>query len=162
MDGLASQLRDLHAPDPVSWWPPAPGWWVVAALLLAASVWLLPRLRDSWRHRRLRRAIRSELEALRQTASDAAAIEYLLAANRLLRRVALTLAPRATVAALHGAAWVDLLDTLAKSSLPADVRAALAEDCYRGKTTVTVVAAHTALRRWVDQLHLPRRAARTS
>lgn len=161
MDDLSSQLRDLHAPDPVSWWPPAPGWWIVAALLLAVSVWLLPRLRRAWRHRRLRRAIQAELEALRQTMSDDAAIAYLLAANQLLRRVALTLAPRATVAALHGTSWIDLLDTLAKTALPTEIRAALAEDCYRGRTTISVVTAHTALRHWVDDLHPPRRAART-
>jgi hypothetical protein len=107
------------------------------------------------------RAIRFELEALRRTTKDDAAIAYLLGAGRLLRRVALTLAPRAEVAALHGASWVDLLDSLATTPLPSDIRSALAEDCYRGRTTVTVVAAHGALRRWVDHLRPPRRTAGT-
>ena len=27
-------LRDLHMPDPISWWPPAFGWWMVMGLLI--------------------------------------------------------------------------------------------------------------------------------
>ena len=30
-------LRDIHLPEPVSWWPMAPGWWWVIGLLLLAS-----------------------------------------------------------------------------------------------------------------------------
>lgn len=34
------QLRDIHLPQAVHWWPPAPGWWIVAALVLALTIWL--------------------------------------------------------------------------------------------------------------------------
>ncbi|MDP7406676.1 MAG: DUF4381 domain-containing protein, partial [SAR324 cluster bacterium] len=27
-DPLAA-LRDVHLPPAVSWWPPAPGWWII-------------------------------------------------------------------------------------------------------------------------------------
>ncbi|MCC6202208.1 MAG: DUF4381 domain-containing protein [Gammaproteobacteria bacterium] len=158
MEDLGTQLRDLHAPDPVSWWPPAPGWWLVAAVVLTLLALALPYLGRGWRRRRLRRAIRAELEALHRARSDEDVIHYLLAANQLLRRVALSLASRDGVAALHGTAWVDRLDALGAVPLPAAVRQALAEDCYRGRTDVTITSVHAALRRWVAGLHLPPRA----
>lgn len=160
MDELSTQLRDLHAPDPISWWPPALGWWLVAAVVLSLLALLLPYLGRGWRRRRLRRAIRAELDALHRAESDEDVIPYLLAANQLLRRVALTLAPRNQIAALHGLAWVDRLDAFGTAPLPAEVRRALAEDCYRGRTDVTVDGVHAALRRWVAGLRLPPRPRR--
>jgi len=35
---LIARMRELHLPDPVGWWPPAPGWWVVAVLVAIALV----------------------------------------------------------------------------------------------------------------------------
>ena len=31
-------LRDIAVPPPVPWWPPAPGWWVVMAVLAIAVI----------------------------------------------------------------------------------------------------------------------------
>ena len=39
-DPLA-QLRDIHLPDTISWWPLAPGWWVLIILLGLVTGWII-------------------------------------------------------------------------------------------------------------------------
>ena len=46
---LLQKMRDIHYPGDPSWFPPAPGWWLVAALLIAALIWLYRRF---YRYRR--------------------------------------------------------------------------------------------------------------
>lgn len=101
-----AHLADIHLPEPVSWFPPAPGWWALAgiALLLAAVIsWVI-------RHQRQQRAYRRQasrqLDELRTQTSD-----HLLAqqVNSLLRQVALHSHPRRDIARLSGQAWAQWL-----------------------------------------------------
>jgi hypothetical protein len=103
-------LRDWHLPEPVAWWPPAPGWWLVAALVMIAVVlgWAL------WRRRRQGAAVRaalSRLTALNQ-AFQIGGDQRRFAAevSQLLRRLALIRYPRERVAGLTGSAWLTFLD----------------------------------------------------
>ena len=81
-DPLA-QLRDIHLPQAVDWWPLAPGWWLLLALLLGAlgalAVWLTRRHRANL----YRRQALAELAQL-QTRGDNAAADVIA----LLRRCA--------------------------------------------------------------------------
>ena len=38
---LLQQLRDVHVPDSVSWWPLAIGWWVIIGLVALIALLLL-------------------------------------------------------------------------------------------------------------------------
>ena len=106
-DPLA-QLRDLHLPEPVGLWPPAPGWYLLAGLLglmLLAAAWSILRRRRSLGHRAL-----AELGALEANSELVASPQTLAAAvSELLRRVALQRFERDRVASLHGAAWREFL-----------------------------------------------------
>ena len=109
-DPLAD-LRGYHLPDPVSWWPPAPGWWLLAllglALLLLLAWWLVRR----YRRGAAARAAQAELMALRAALTqDGEAAACARGLSRLLRRFALVRFPRRLVAGLSGDEWLAFLD----------------------------------------------------
>jgi len=114
------QLEPLMAPAPISAWPPAPGWWFLAALLL--SLVLLVRLRpwQRWKREDTTEA-ESPLEPQRQIALDELAQlnkpydgqpanQWLQQLNALLKRLCRTRYPDAHPHTLSGRAWLAFLD----------------------------------------------------
>ncbi|BBP04410.1 hypothetical protein TPL01_21110 [Sulfuriferula plumbiphila] len=111
MNPALSQLRDIHLPARISWWPPALGWWLLAAaiLLIALALYGLHRHR---RRNHWRRFALSELSRLRELheTQQSAPCALVSELSILLRRVAVSRFPRAEVAALNGDAWLAFLD----------------------------------------------------
>lgn len=104
-------LRDLHLPEAIGWWPPAPGWWALAALLVGGLA--LAALALYRRHRRgaPRRLALSELARLRSAYErDGDLARFAAGVSALLRRAMLAYAPRQDVAGLTGRAWLEWLD----------------------------------------------------
>lgn len=103
MSPLDLPLRDVHEPASPSWWPPAPGWWIVFALLLAVVAALAWR---RWRRaRRLRLAARLFDETVAAADTPTRKVE---AISELLRRAARRRDPAADT--LEGDGWLRLLD----------------------------------------------------
>ena len=100
-----SQLAPDHAPAPPNPWPPAPGWWVVAVLTLIAIALLMRWWRDP--QRRARRMALQELQHIRSSDGDGAAVAR--AIQNLLRRYALAVFGRQTIARLTGEAWLQFV-----------------------------------------------------
>jgi len=157
-------LRDIHLPEPVAWWPLAPGWWMLAALLLGAGV-----LAGGWwwlaRRRRLRRAAHAELARIEQAYGanrDAHALARAL--SQLLRRVALVCAGPGA-AALTDEDWLALLAHLAGEAWPAHLTEVLLTAPYSPQAAALLPTASCAdalalTRRWFQRLPPePRHAA---
>lgn len=130
-DPLAN-LRDIHLPADVSWWPPAPGWWLLAGLLTGACLWLLWFAWRRHRQRAYRRAALHLLQQLRRRQNPPA--ERLAEANALLKRTALAAWPAARVAALHGGDWCRFLSASLprRQSPPANLEHLLRDGLYGG------------------------------
>ena len=101
-------LKDLHLPDPINWFPPAIGWWLVIVLipvLIGLSYWF-------YRHLTRQTALKSAkilLKTIKTSPMDNA--QKLAELSALLRRVAMSIAPRAETAGLTGQAWLAFLDS---------------------------------------------------
>lgn len=154
-----SQLADIHLPQDVAFWPPAPGWWLLAALLLAALAWFAWRRFRQWQEaRRLGHAL-AELESAMgtfRTAADGdarnhAGLQLLYRLNSLLKRVALARHPAAGVAALTGRAWLDYLDAHGGGgAFAAGEGQVLAEGEYRPHFDADAEALAALVRHWIE------------
>ena len=102
-DPLA-ELRPLHVPPEITWWPPAPGWWLLALLLVLLIAWAWIVLR---RGKPRREALRI-LRAIAQQDLDAPALAQQV--NVLLRRYAMACYPHCKAGALTGQAWLEFLN----------------------------------------------------
>ena len=111
-DPLA-QLRDIHLPEPISWWPPAPGWWIVLLVALASIILSILCVRNWWLCNRYRRTAIRELSNLKNNPQDNQ--QTLREISTLLRRVALQTYGRKNVAPLSGDQWLTFLDRTGKT-----------------------------------------------
>lgn len=111
MNPALLDLRDIHLPEAISWWPPAPGWWVLGLLLLLFSAYWAKQFWRALPRRRVVREAQVELERIRrQYQAKDDGVRLLAELSILLRRVAVTIGPRARVAGLTGRAWLEELD----------------------------------------------------
>jgi hypothetical protein len=114
MDDALKQLRDLHLPEAPGVWPPAPGWWAVAALAVVACVLLGIRLYRLRRRGAPLRHAAGTLDQLLASARDGslAARDFADAVNALLKRAVIYGARRRDAAPLTGTAWLEYLDRI--------------------------------------------------
>ena len=160
LDAMAVELplRDIHLPEPVSWWPPAPGWWVLTVILLLLPFlirWLWRRRPQAPHHRRLYHRAAAELDRLERDCGDdpAAALRRLSA---LLRRVAISARPRTDVAALTGLRWLHFLDQWVDGPRFSDGPGAiLAAGPYQDTVRADIPALLALCRRWLAGICAP-------
>lgn len=111
-DPLQLPLRDIHLPDSVSWWPPAPGWWMLLALIIAAvalGLWL--RRRRIHKQRSAKLLSLRHLHAMRKAFAEHRDCQRLTRElSALLRRASISVYHRKDTASLTGEAWLKFLD----------------------------------------------------
>lgn len=143
------ELRDIHLPAEPSWWPPAPGWWMLAGLLLLAL------LAGVWRWRRRRRALAQqqrvmlELDRLAlQHERDGDQVALASGLHQLLRRMARR--HDALAAQQRGDAWRQTLARMPVDTATLDHLLALDQLIYRPRASFDHVATVMAVRHWLQ------------
>lgn len=114
-------MHDIVIPPSISWWPPAVGWYVVAAVTLIATIAWLIHAGLKWRANAYRR---SALSLLEDTDTP-------LGIATILRRTALAVSPRTNLARLNGPEWAAWLASVCDVPLDESVRQTLIEGPYR-------------------------------
>lgn len=107
-------LRDIHLPDPVSWWPPASGWWMLLVLgaALLTGIWLWKRAKKD-RLASLKSLSLQDLKKIRHDYAHHRDCQRLVRElSVLLRRISISYWPRERSASLTGEAWLKFLDQL--------------------------------------------------
>ena len=126
-----SQLRDIHAAPAVSWWPPAPGWWVLALMLLVLLFWLGRRLLVRIRVHQRRKQMLGWVDHLNANIDPQRHPQaYLSTLNRIFKLVALRAFPGQHCAALAGQDWADFLTANMQNSQSAGPLNVLASGPY--------------------------------
>jgi hypothetical protein len=151
-------LRDVHIPDPISWWPPAFGWWMIMALLII-GVSLVLWVWSSRQRTRPRRVALAQLEHVKhQYAAHADGQLAIKEISQRLRRYALAVCSRAQVAGLSGQSWLEFLDhsggTNQFSEGPGQL---LRSGPYQSHGLISASDLLPLAERWIRQVQVPAR-----
>ncbi|HWU75618.1 MAG TPA: DUF4381 domain-containing protein [Rhodanobacter sp.] len=142
-------LRDIHLPAEPSWWPPAPGWWVLVLIFLGAVLAMAWYWRRQRRKRQQQRGILLELDRLveqhRQDGDQAALIGGM---HQLLRRMARRHDALATQQ--RGDIWRQTLARVPVDAATLERLLALDELIYRPPTAFDEAASIAAVRCWLQ------------
>ncbi len=122
------ELADIHLPDGVSWWPLAPGWWILIALAVIAAAaiyyWRRHQQRNAYRHLALQE-LQQAYQDLQQHASTSV---YLQQLSNILRRTALSAYSTQFNASIKGDEWLCWLDAHLTKRL--DAQSTTAQDSF--------------------------------
>ena len=145
-------LKDIHLPPPVSFWPPAPGWWILALLLISSlfigGVWFY---RQHKKRRPKTEALRilKDLQILYQNSQDE--VVSLRNLSNLIRRTALTFFDIDAVASLQGSSWLEFLDKTGKTKeFSQGVGKVLGNEVFQQKVNPDMNALFPLVKKWIS------------
>lgn len=147
-----AQLKDIHLPSPVGWWPLAPGWYVLGFLIFLFTIGVVYFIVKNQRN------ARPKLQALLLLAkykqqyennknSQVASSQI----SELLRRVALVYYPREKVASLHGESWLEFLNQTSHDIDFKEVQFMLLELPFRPAESVNLEPLFSRVELWIKQ-----------
>jgi Domain of unknown function (DUF4381) len=143
------QLRDIHLPPGISWWPLAPGWWALAGVVAIAAIATV--VTAHIRRRTVRYRALGELDALRR--DEGLGIEAI--AERievLLKRTVVQKDATKALVVEHSDRWADRL-TQEPGGMSAEIARFIALAPYAGATLAETApdraAIFLAADRWI-------------
>lgn len=103
-------FKDIHLPDSISWWPLAPGWWILLSVMIGFIILVIALLRMYFKSSLKKDAVKelNYIESMFEKTQDTT--QCVSELSIFLRRVVLSQKQQIHAAGLTGIAWLKLLD----------------------------------------------------
>lgn len=151
-----AQLKDIHLPEAVGWWPPAPGWYGVMVVIFGLIV-LITLL--AYRRYLNAQAKKQALVLLKtyivQYEKDRNTQLMSARVSELLKRVALVYFPRHQVASIHGQEWIDFLSKTGKKIDFEPVKTMLLDLPFKPNDKTNLDPLLIRAKLWIQQRKVP-------
>ncbi len=162
---LLEQLADIHLPAPVTYWPPAPGWWLLVILLLGSVIWAALTIIQQIKQRKICAYALGELDKIQlaynenhiatEEAENAARLLFVNQFNAVIRRVALWHYPNSGIASLGGVAWVDFIQEKGDSSLMTEeISDVINQGRFKRHCEVDINQLYRFGQQWISSLYM--------
>ncbi|WP_299733241.1 DUF4381 domain-containing protein [uncultured Endozoicomonas sp.] len=150
---LLDQLRPNHLPEPIGFWPPAIGWWLLAAAVMSITILLAMVVYRYIKKNRYRSMALSEARQLQDNFQGHQSPQrFAQNCNELLKRVALHAYPDRQVAGLHGEQWRQFLAETGKTPDFANSNA-FSNDRFNPNAMLNTDNTYELTRRWIKKHH---------
>lgn len=146
-------LRDIHLPDAISWWPPAIGWWILLALVIAVFIFI-PKLYRRVTYTSLNKVAnityQNIVDEFKENNNDS---DFIIATSKFLRQTAMSYCGRDEVAQLTGDKWVQALNNITEHDyFTPDLKQSLVNAPYQKNISIDVEQLINAVQSWLNKL----------
>lgn len=124
-DASLDNLHDIIVPEAVGFFPPAPGWYIVALLFLALLFHFSVQRYKQYKKSQYKREALKELLTYKQRSK-----EDVIALLSLAKRVGLAAFERSIIAKLSDDSWWDFMEQHSKVKVDAQLRVTLSKLLY--------------------------------
>jgi len=154
-----ANLRDIHLPDAISWWPPAIGWWILLALIIAAFIFI-PKLYRRLTFIPLKKVASSTFQNIvAQYNESHNASLFVIETSQFLRQTAMSYCGRKEVAQLTGENWVRALNNITEQAhFNDEIKQSLTNAPYQKNINIDAEQLIQAVENWLSDL--PKQATR--
>lgn len=155
-DNPLQQLRDVHAPMAPEWWPPAPGWWLLALAAIAGTVFICELVWKGYKARKPIRSARTLIDELKEKHAQGRidTLNYVHATNEVLKRLLVNALGIRHLAAISDEQWLNALDTIVGNRGFSEGHGKiLGAQRFSPRATADVEAVHQIMQKLLARVH---------
>jgi len=155
MNDSLLQLRDIHEPANIGFFPLAPGWWIVIGLLiilLSVFFWLKKYINTP--KRKLKKQALKEFQRIKVNYAENGNKTLLLeSVSSMLRKITLSYFPEKSGANLTGDEWLRHLDAMSRHPIfQTDCGRVFSGDQYKKNIAIDDHHLLNSLEQWITKL----------